>query len=334
MCGVSGIIALKTADPEEILRYGEIAAIDQQTRGHEWIGVSWSNGKSLKTEKRPGWSSAVFGDKDLVGEIISDAPQMLLEQTRFSSQGESTKANAQPHYLNPRWGTVALGSNGDIYDYPEERERLKKLGCNLISQNDAEALLHHILCYAKDDPDRLPEGITHLMENTRASFSAWLATDNCVYLFRDRWGNRPLYFMRVGPYFIFASEDCALHGILIQRADNGQREHHLEEGKAGLSGMSVSTPSCLPSHLIPSHLIPSHLIPSHLIPSHLIPSHLIPSHLIPSHLIPSVALRIGLLFCTPARAHTTTLYLPTASFAAETRSAFNFNRAPSLNQAY
>ena len=67
-----------------------------------------------------------------------------------------------------------------------------------------------------------------LMREVPASFSAWLATENSVYLFRDTFANRPLYYMRIGSYFVFASEDCALHAILAHRANQGHKDGTIE----------------------------------------------------------------------------------------------------------
>lgn len=222
MCTIFGIIALKPSDPEEILNYAETALQDLQHRGHEWIGLTYSNGENIWTEKRPGWVTSFFHDNELMKKILADRPQMVLAHTRYSTQGESTKRNAQPHYMRPGSGFRVLASNGDVTNYRDEKNRLEGEGCKFISTNDAELLLQHILKYSAGDD--LIEGISHLMANVKASYSAWLATEKCVYLFRDPFGNRPFYFMQVGSYLIFSSEDCALCGILKKRLKRGIRD--------------------------------------------------------------------------------------------------------------
>jgi amidophosphoribosyltransferase len=224
MCSIAGVIALKPQDPETILDYAQLLGLFLQHRGHEWVGVAHSNGDFLEVEKLQGLVSSLFGNSKLIGKMLDTKPQMMLMQTRFSTQGNSTKRNAQPHYLRPSTGIVALGSNGDIFDYPGARQTMQELDCQVISQNDAEILLQHILHHSEKSPETYDQGIRHLMDNLPASFSSWLATDDQAWLFRDPHGNRPFYWMIVGDCFIFASEDCALHGILNSRASQGHRD--------------------------------------------------------------------------------------------------------------
>lgn len=224
MCTVFGIVALKPVNPTELVQHAALALSDLQHRGHEWVGTAHSDGNLLHFIKRAGQTSAIFDDQETVAAILQDAPQMLTAHTRYSTTGKSTSLNAQPHYVRTRRGAVALASNGDIYDYDAERTRLEAMGCKIRSRNDGELLLYDILRYAGDDISRVPEGIAEMMKHLRAAYSAWVVTEDTLYLFRDPSANRPLYYMTVGPYFVFASEDCALKGILIRRAEDGAQD--------------------------------------------------------------------------------------------------------------
>lgn len=228
MCSIFGVIALKPTDPEDVLTYIELLGTDNQHRGHEWFGMTWSDGKTMRVEKRRGWVTSIFGDRTLMRSIHGHQPQMALCHTRFATQGASTSVNAQPPYLHSRRGIIALASNGDIVDYGRECSALKAKRSRIIGDCDAELLLHHILEVANDDTDCLPSGIRHLMENVAASYSAWIATEDIVRLFRDPWANRPLFYMMAGSYIFFSSEDCALYGILSHRAEQGKRDGTVE----------------------------------------------------------------------------------------------------------
>ena len=228
MCSIAGVIALKPQDPETVLDYAQLLGLFLQHRGHEWVGVAHSNGDFLTVKKLPGQVSSLFGNAKLRGEMQARQPQMVLMQTRFSTQGASTKINAQPHYLRPQTGIVALGSNGDIFDYASGKQTILDLDYQVISKNDAEILLHHILHYAGQNPDKYSEGIRQLMLNLPASFSSWLTTDNRVWLFRDPYSNRPLYWMMIDGFLIFASEDCALQAIITHRANQGHRDNQVD----------------------------------------------------------------------------------------------------------
>ncbi len=224
MCTVLGIIALAEVPSEEILRYANGLSSDLQHRGQEWTGLAWSDGELLRVEKRPGLVASLFEDVSFMEGLAADRPRMVLGHTRFSTAGDSSSRNAQPHFLRFRRGTVALASNGDVFDYAAERARLRSLGSSFLSRNDGELLLHHILAASGDEPRSFPAGIADCMANVRASYSAWLATRDTVYVFRDPHANRPLFTMRVGEYFVFASEDRALHGLLLQRANDGYHD--------------------------------------------------------------------------------------------------------------
>jgi len=228
MCSIFGAIPLEVKDPLEVQTYTMIGANFLQHRGHEWYGLAFSNGKFLWIERRSGLIISSPDDRELVRLIKENQPQMIMFQTRFSTTGPSTSINAQPQFLRLRQGAIALGSNGDVFDYTKERERLEKSGCDFQSQNDSEILLHHILLNSGDDPDNIPKGIQNLMGNMPATFSFWLATEKRVYLARDPYGNRPLYYMQVGGYFIFASEDCALLAVLEERAEAGYEDGTVE----------------------------------------------------------------------------------------------------------
>ncbi|NQV13519.1 MAG: amidophosphoribosyltransferase [Parcubacteria group bacterium] len=228
MCGVFGVIALAQVDPGQVMEYFALLGAGNQHRGHEWHGFACSNGKRLQIEKKPGLVSASLNNRRLVAELFDFGPQMMMGHTRYSTQGNSISINAQPHYLRMPGGTVALGSNGDIPDYTEARNYLERLGSEIISDNDAEVLLHRILFFSQNNPEKFPQGIANLMDRQPASYSAWLATRNRVHLFRDPWANRPLFWMRIGDFFFFSSEDCALYTILAQRAEDGKCDGEVE----------------------------------------------------------------------------------------------------------
>lgn len=224
MCSIFGVVATKLVDPAELVTYANILAADTQHRGDSWIGIAYSDGTFLRTEKRPGWITSIFGDQVLVKKIIDRTPQMLFGQTRFPTCGDSTKINAQPYYLRLPQGMLTLASNGDLFDYEAERARQQSLGIKHITTNDAEVQLSEIWLSSHDGEMRYHHGIAQLMRTVPASFASWLATEDGVDIFRDTFGNRPLYYMVVGSYFIFASEDCALLGVLMQRAEEGHRD--------------------------------------------------------------------------------------------------------------
>lgn len=224
MCSIFGVVAMRPVDPQDVILYASILGEDTQHRGDAWVGIAGTDGTQLWVEKRPGQVSSIFGDDRLMKKFSDRGVQMFLGQTRFPTQGGSVKINAQPYYFRLPGGTLCLGSNGDVFDYEYERNRQSGLGIKHITTNDAELLLSEIWLSGLQTGDGVRNSVAALMRQIPATFSTWLVTEDTLYLFRDPSGNRPLFYMQVGSFFVFASEDCALQGVLVQRAADGHKD--------------------------------------------------------------------------------------------------------------
>lgn len=113
-------------------------------------------------------------------------------------------------------GTVWLVFNGEIYDFPDLRRDLKKVGHRFSSDADSEVLIH---AYEEWSIEGLLERI-----NGMFAFALWDAPRRQMILARDRLGKKPLYYAHRGGRFLFASEIKALWtadpGACIPRADS------------------------------------------------------------------------------------------------------------------
>jgi asparagine synthase (glutamine-hydrolysing) len=91
--------------------------------------------------------------------------------------------------------------NGEIFNYVELREELIKKGHQFKSSSDTEVLLHLYQEEGEQCVERL---------NGQWAFAIWEASKRKLFLSRDRFGVRPLYYTQTGDSFLFASEIKAL----------------------------------------------------------------------------------------------------------------------------
>lgn len=115
-------------------------------------------------------------------------------------------------------GSVTIVLNGEIYNYRDLRDRLKKGGCHFVSSSDTEVILR---LYEKVGVDCFKELI---------GMFAIALYDKCkdrLILARDRMGEKPLYWTRQGETILFASELGALLKTgRVKKEINFEALHH------------------------------------------------------------------------------------------------------------
>lgn len=108
-------------------------------------------------------------------------------------------------------GTLAITYNGEIYNYIEIREELKRLGQAFRTGTDTEVLLGAYRQWGEDCLSRL---------NGMWSFAILDRTRNVLFMARDRFGVKPFYYIDTARVFAFGSEIRQLLPFLDrQRAD-------------------------------------------------------------------------------------------------------------------
>ncbi|MCS7031494.1 MAG: asparagine synthase (glutamine-hydrolyzing) [Gloeomargarita sp. SKYG116] len=128
------------------------------------------------------------------GVWVDETAQLGLGHRRLAILDLSPQG-AQP--MRSAAGNV-LVFNGEIYNYRELRRELTAQGNRFQSQTDTEVLLAGLERW----------GIETCLQKCRGmfAFAFWHAQERCLYLARDRMGEKPLYYGWTATGFVFASE--------------------------------------------------------------------------------------------------------------------------------
>jgi asparagine synthase (glutamine-hydrolysing) len=98
-------------------------------------------------------------------------------------------------------GSLWITFNGEIFNYIELREELEKQGHRFATRSDTEVILR---LYQEKGQDCV------LSLNGQWAFAIWDAREKKLFVSRDRYGVRPLFYTMTGEEFIFASEIKAI----------------------------------------------------------------------------------------------------------------------------
>jgi asparagine synthase (glutamine-hydrolysing) len=98
-------------------------------------------------------------------------------------------------------GRLTITYNGEVYNYPELRNELEAKGYRFRSRSDTEAVLYLYREYG-------PSSLTRL--KGMFAFAIWDEEAKELFLARDHFGIKPLYYCHQGLRFAFASEVKAL----------------------------------------------------------------------------------------------------------------------------
>ncbi|NPV90654.1 MAG: asparagine synthase (glutamine-hydrolyzing) [Firmicutes bacterium] len=132
-------------------------------------------------------------DNQAIESISVDSACLVLGHNRLSVIDLTPQAN------QPMWDSrhrYCLVYNGEVYNYIELRQELEALGHEFITRSDSEVILEAFKEWGVKAVERF---------NGPFAFALFDAADNCIYLFRDRFGVKPLYYHFSERTFLFAS---------------------------------------------------------------------------------------------------------------------------------
>lgn len=132
------------------------------------------------------------------GEGIFIDRNIGLGHRRLAILDTSAKGAQPMHSKNNEWCVVF---NGCIYNYNEIKARLRNLGHQFISNTDTEVITEGLAAFGPS-----------VFEQFDGMFAvgAWHKPSQTLYLSRDRYGVKPLYYWFNGRTLVFASEIKAI----------------------------------------------------------------------------------------------------------------------------
>lgn len=110
-----------------------------------------------------------------------------------------TDAGNQP--MSYAGGRYTIAYNGEVFNFPEIRNELQNKGHRFVSDTDTEVILAAYTEWGKACLNRF---------NGMWAFAIWDENEQHLFLARDRFGIKPLYYLfEPGKRFVFASETRA-----------------------------------------------------------------------------------------------------------------------------
>ena len=171
-------------------------------------GIISHNKQNVSVDKLKHMTDAIaYRGPDGEGRWINDKGNVGLGHRRLSIIDLSNKGAQPMHYLN----RYLIIHNGEIYNYIELRDILKKKGYTFQSQSDTE-IISAAYDYWKEE-------CLHQFDGMFA-FAIWDEQEQTLFAARDRFGEKPFYYYRDEEQFLFASEMKALWAAGVKKEMN------------------------------------------------------------------------------------------------------------------
>ncbi|MCI0450656.1 MAG: asparagine synthase (glutamine-hydrolyzing) [Chlorobi bacterium] len=192
MCGINGIVTELNDTKQKIPNLNRLL----RHRGPDDEGYVFINSQSGDYEQ--------YSGDDSINEIKSRFPHIskakfntfnvLLANRRLAIIDLSEKGHGPMSGLS---GTIWLTYNGEIYNYIELREELQGYGYKFQTKSDTEVIVNSYVQWGADCLNKF---------NGMWAFAIWDSRSGQLFIARDRFGVKPLYFIHSGSVFAFSSE--------------------------------------------------------------------------------------------------------------------------------
>ena len=221
MCAIFGMV-IKEFDRDMIedffLRFAHM-----QHRGQESVGIAYTDGKIVWTEKAMGLIPNLL-NPDVKEKLFSRKPVMIMGQTRYSTSGDKSARDIPPQWMDALEGRYAIVHNGNIPELEQHKRPLEEEGVWFNTDLDTEFILKKIIFLERERrryADSMNLAISEFMRTTGGTFSAALMSKKNIYVFRDQKENRPLFISKSNEHIFFGSETCAFKDLDFEAVDGG-----------------------------------------------------------------------------------------------------------------
>lgn len=171
-------------------------------------GIIQSNLSSYATEHLKKMTDALaHRGPDGEGLWQNESGNVLLGHRRLSII-DLSNAGQQPM---PYMGRYTIIHNGEIYNYIELKEELRKEGYSFHSQTDTEVIAAAYDCWGDECVDSF-DGMF--------AFAIWDSTKKELFAARDRFGEKPFFYKYDNSGLIFSSEMKALWAAGVEKKPN------------------------------------------------------------------------------------------------------------------
>ena len=131
---------------------------------------------------------------DSKSHFISQNNQVGLGHTRLSIIDVSPRGSQPMISIDKRY---SITFNGEIYNYIELKKELENLGYSFYSDTDTEVLLNSYIEWGEECQKKF---------NGMWAFAIWDELEKTLFISRDRYGIKPIYYYQYKNFFYFASE--------------------------------------------------------------------------------------------------------------------------------
>lgn len=192
MCGIFGIVSDKKINSDLLLKMNNLL----KHRGPDDEGYLFLNIYNKKFRECSGEDTIeIIKNKYTHIRNVSLADYNLFFGHRRLSIIDLSENGHQPMCDSSE--KIWITYNGEIYNYIELRDELVKSGYKFKSKTDTEVILNSYLKWGTDC-------VNHF--NGMWAFAIWDSYKNFLFLSRDRFGVKPIYYTYSSEHFAFSSE--------------------------------------------------------------------------------------------------------------------------------